>query len=75
MLCSRPAAEVKSLRISNGSVIGYAKHQQIFLVHLKSEEQLLTMDSGCHFIWTVNSSRKPGGKCFHTYLKKYDWLP
>ncbi|PKK42098.1 hypothetical protein RhiirC2_804594, partial [Rhizophagus irregularis] len=83
MLCIRPA-EIKTLRIFNGGVTGYAKNRgqqdipRVFRSLEKNEErasQLLT------WIQEAISSRQlrdpgvPGVKWFNTFLKKDRFLP
>ncbi|UZO09756.1 uncharacterized protein OCT59_029970 [Rhizophagus irregularis] len=63
MLCIRPA-EIKTLRISNEGVTGYAKNrgQQVIPREAISSGQL-------------RDSRKPGVLWFNTFLKKDEFLP
>ncbi|PKY47845.1 hypothetical protein RhiirA4_463223 [Rhizophagus irregularis] len=83
MLCIRPA-EVKSLRILDGSVTGYVKHRgqidipRVFRSMEKNEEragQLLKWIQDAISTGQLKDPGTPGIKCFHAFLKKYNLLP
>ncbi|POG82019.1 hypothetical protein GLOIN_2v1502016 [Rhizophagus irregularis DAOM 181602=DAOM 197198] len=72
MLCIRPA-EIKTLRISNEGVTGYAKNRgqqvipRVFRSLEKNKEQAREL--------LLRDSRKPGVLWFNTFLKKDEFLP
>src|SRR5436309_9960615 len=83
MLCICPA-KIKNLRISNGSVTGYAKNrgQQdipwVFRSLEKNEEwakQLLTWIQDAISSGQLKDPGKPGALWFNTFLKKDEFLP
>jgi hypothetical protein len=83
MLCIRPA-EIKTLRILNGGVTGYAKNRgqqdipQVFRSLEKNEErasQLLTWVQEAISSGQLRDPGVPGVKWFNTFLKKDRFLP
>ena len=83
MLCIRPA-EIKNLRISNGSVTGYAKNRgqqdipRVFRSLEKDEErakQLLTWIQHAISSGQLKDPGKPGALWFNIFLKKDEFLP
>ena len=83
MLCVRPA-EIKTLRISNGGVTGYAKNRgqqdisQMFRSLEKNGErarQLLTWIQDSITTGQLRDPGVPGVKWFNTFLKKDRFLP
>jgi hypothetical protein len=83
MLCIRPA-EIKTLRISNGGVTGYAKNRgqqdipRVFRSLEKNEErasQLLTWIQEAISSGQLRDPGKPGVLWFNTFLKKDEFLP
>src|SRR6266496_5108869 len=83
MLCIRPA-EIKDLRISNGSVTGYAKNRgqqdnpRIFRSLERDEERaklLLTWIQDAISSGQLRDPGVPGVKWFNTFLKKDRFLP
>jgi hypothetical protein len=83
MLCIRPA-EIKTLRISNGGVTGYAKNRgqqdipRVFRSLEKNEErasQLLTWIQEAISSGQLRDPGKPGVLWFNRFLKKDEFLP
>jgi len=83
MLCVRPA-EIKTLRISNGGVTGYAKNRgqqdipRMFRSLEKNGErarQLLTWIQDSITTGQLRDPGVPGVKWFNTFLKKDRFLP
>ena len=83
MLCIRPA-EIKDLRISNGSVTGYSKNREqqdnprVFRSLERDEERaklLLTWIQGAISSRQLRDSGVRGVKWFNTFLKKDRFLP
>ena len=83
MLCIRPA-EIKDLRISNGSVTGYSKNWEqqdnprVFRSLERDEErakQLLTWIQGAISSGQLRDPGVRGVKWFNTFLKKDRFLP
>ena len=83
MFCIRPA-EIKDLRISNGSVTGYSKNREqqdnprIFRSLERDEERaklLLTWIQDAISSGQLRDPGVPGVKWFNTFLKKDRFLP
>ena len=83
MLCIRPA-EIKDLRISNGSVTGYSKNREqqdnprVFRSLERDEERaklLLTWIQGAISSGQLRDPGVRGVKWFNTFLKKDRFLP